>query len=189
MKLRFSLAFLVALMVTFSLMTSCSSDDTPDPTPDPDPMPTDTMTVEDDNLEVAPDFSLQLAGGGTAALDDYKDKVLVVFFFGNGCPPCKSVAPAIESELKQRFKTNDAFAIIGIDLWDGNEASVDGFRSQTGVTFPLALKGSSVGNSYGMTYDRLIIVNKKGKIAFKDNARRAANTLDEVMAKVNQLLK
>lgn len=186
MKYKITLAILASLFV-ISLFTSCSSDDTPDPNPKPDPMPKDTTKV-DDNLEAAPDFTLQLAGGGSATLDDYKDKVLVIFFFGNGCPPCKGVAPEIEQNLHQKFKSKSDFAIIGVDLWDGNEASVNAFKSQTGATFPLGIKGSSMGRAFGLTYDRVAVINKKGKIAFKDNSRRAVNTLDEVVAKVDQLL-
>lgn len=186
MKLRFLLG-LFATLLTISLMTSCS-EDTPEPTPDPEPTPMDTTTMEPtDNLPVAPDFALSLAGGGSVTKDDFADKTLVIFFFGNGCPPCKGVAPSIESQLKKAFADKSNFAIIGVDLWDGSESRVDGFKSQTGVTFPLALEGSGMGSAYGSTYDRLVVINSKGKIAFQDNGRTAANALDEVVAKVHQL--
>ena len=79
------------------------------------------------------------------------------------------------------------FAIIGIDQWNGNAAAVERFEESAGVTFPLGLKGSGVANAYGTTYDRLVLVNQGGTIAFRGK-RIAANDLDEVVNMVKRLL-
>ncbi len=142
---------------------------------------------EESNLEVAPNFSLKTPAGGDITSASFKDKTLVIFFFGNTCPPCKSVAPSIESKLKKKYGADDNFAIIGIDQWDGNSSSVKNFQDDTGVTFPLGLKGSSVAKDFGTTYDRLVVVNKEGRIEFKGKSV-ASNDLNDVVDLVQQLL-
>ena len=142
---------------------------------------------EDDGLEVAPGFSLETHDGQTLSSDIFADKVAVIFFFGNSCPPCKSVAPDIEAKINQEFKDDDNFVMLGIDQWDGNAASVERFKDDTGVTFPLGRMGSGVARDYGTTYDRLVLINSRGKIAFKGQSI-AANDLDEVINQVKGLL-
>ena len=133
-----------------------------------------------DNLPEAPDFSLTTTSGDVLKKADFKGKTVVVFFFGFNCPPCKAVAPSIETRLHQEFKNNEKFVIIGADQWDGNNAGVDKFKSDTGVTFPLGVKGSSMAKAYGTTFDRLAVINKNGKLLFKGNSV-ATNNLQEVI--------
>jgi len=146
------------------------------------------MDQDNDNtLETAPDFTIDIEGGSKVSLKDYEDKVLVIFFFGSTCPPCITVGPSIESKLNEEFGNNSSFAIIGMDQWDGNEAAVKSFRDKTGVTFPLGLKGSGIAREYGTTYDRLVVINANGKITFKGRSI-AANDLDETVNIVKGLL-
>lgn len=166
-------------MITF---IACS-----DSTDEPLIMGPDTPDEPAVELEVAPQFQLDTYDGAQVSLSDYKDKTLVIFFFGNSCPPCQAVAPKIESDLQEAFKDKAGFAMIGIDQWDGNAASVEGFKERTGVTFPLALNGSGVARSYGTTYDRLVVINAEGKIEYKGTSI-AANNLDDVITLVQGLV-
>lgn len=167
-----------------AFLVSCS-ESTDDPiTGGPDVNPGDPMMEG----EPAPSFQLDTYDGLKLSLADYKDKTLVIFFFGNTCPPCQAVAPKIETDLNEAFSTNNKFAIIGIDQWDGNAASVEGFKNRTGVSFPLGLKGSGVARDYGTTYDRLVVVNPSGNIVYRGNSI-AANNLNEVVSLVKDLLK
>ena len=136
--------------------------------------------------EAAPDFNLSSVNGGAASLENYEGKPLVIFFFGSTCPLCIGSAPSVESEINQMYSADD-MTIIGIDTWDGNISAVMNFRNTTGVTFDLLLNGSSVESSYGITYDRLLVVDAKGIIAFKGNSS-ASNTVDEVMAVLDGLI-
>jgi peroxiredoxin len=166
-------------MSAFLALSSCSSED---PIIDNNPME-DDQSMDDtisDNLPDAPDFSLVTTSGETLNKASFNGKTLVVFFFGFNCPPCKAVAPSVESQLYQEFKDNDKFAIIGADQWDGTDAGVDRFKEDTGVSFPLGVKGSAMARNYGTTYDRLVIINDKGKLLFKGNSV-ASNNLKEVI--------
>ncbi len=178
----YGFSFFAALLLT--IMMSCS-DSTDDPTTTPNP-PSDGGEP-DPTAEVAPDFSLSTYNGGTVKLSDFKDEVLVIFFFGNTCPPCIAVAPDVEEKLNKAFEGESKYNIIGIDVWDGNAASVEGFRDKGGVSFPLALNGSGVGSQYGAGRDRLVVVDQSGNIAFK-GAQIAANDMDAVVSQVTALL-
>lgn len=166
-------------LISFS--PSCTKDNVePDATVEEEEM-------EEDNLPAAPDFALTDLSGNTVQLADFEDQVLVLFFLGHNCPFCKGVADDIESQLRQEYLNNDSFAIIGLDTWNGSKSAVEAFQTSTGVTFPLLLKASDVASSYETTYDRLVVVNTKGKIAFKGN-NASATDLSSVVDLVKTLL-
>ncbi len=149
----------------------------------------DQMTGDNTtDATLAPDFSLTNLSDQTVTLSTYKGKVVVLFFFGNACPPCKGIAPSIQSQLADVYASNDKFVVLGIDQWDGKKASVQGFRSSTSTTFPLLQKGSSVASKYKTTYDRLVVIDKEGYIQFK-GTRGASSDLSTVKTKVKDLLK
>lgn len=120
--------------------------------------------------EPAPDFEVNLIEPDTTfTLSDHQGKVVFIYFFGNGCPYCKSSGPDIESSIYQVFKDNETFAAVGIDTWDTSSSptSVASFRNVTGISFPLALKGGAVAASFQTTYDRLLVVDTEGIIVHK----------------------
>lgn len=173
----------LALIILSTFLFSCSQEndmmENPTPANGTPIVPTETTT--------APDFTLKSLDGSDISLSDYKNKVVVLFFFGNSCPTCKAVAPSIESELAVPFKNNDSFQILGLDQWDGNSSAVEGFRKSTNVTFPLLLKASPVASLFKTTYDRLIVINKEGEIVFTGK-QNGASDLKAVREKVDEIL-
>jgi peroxiredoxin len=135
----------------------------------------------------APEFSLGSLSGMPVMLSDYNDKVVVLFFFGNNCPSCKAAAPAIESMLAAPFASRADYQIIGLDQWNGNAASVQAFKTATGVSFPLLLNAASVAAEYKTTYDRLVVIDKTGNIVFSGTQGAAAD-IETVKQKVETLL-
>lgn len=179
----------IAIVAFFSVITvsfsSCSSDDsgsTSTPIVTPNPTPTPETTTK------APAFSLSSSDGNQINLSDFTGKVVVIFFFGNSCPSCKAAAPSIQSKLAAPYSSNSNYQIIGLDQWDGNKASVQSFKTVTGVSFPLLLSASTVAASYKTTYDRLVVINKSGNIVFS-GTQGASGDVDAVKAKVDELLK
>ncbi len=57
------------------------------------------------NTDIAPDFTLTELDGKQIKFSDYDGKVLVMFFFGNSCPSCKTVATQIQSKLANKFES------------------------------------------------------------------------------------
>jgi len=167
--------FFAVLTIGFS---ACSSSD--------DEM--DQLTdTKDTQGTAAPDFSLTALDGSTVNLKSYENKVLVMFFFGNTCPACKAAAPSIQSKIADIYASNKDFAIIGLDQWNGNKASVEAFKSTTGIDFTLLLDASKVSSDYNTTYDRLIVVDKEGKIRFK-GAQGASKDINDVLSTINTYL-
>jgi len=172
--MKFQILLIIGLFASSLFISSCSEDG-------------DTTPVGSESLGVAPDFSIKTWDGNDLELDTYKGKLLVIFFFGNTCPPCIAIGPDVEEKLNQDLKSKSDYAIIGIDQWDGNNASVEGFQKNTGVEFPLGVLGSPVAKAYDTTYDRLVVVNKEGAIIYRGNSI-VSNHLDEVVTLVNNLL-
>jgi len=136
---------------------------------------------------IAPEFSLKSVSGSQINLSDYKDKVVVLFFFGNACPSCKAAAPNVESMLSAPFSSRSDFQILGLDQWNGNVNSVQAFKASTGVTFPLLLGAADVAANYKTTYDRIVVIDKSGKIVFSGTQGAAADIV-AVKAKIEMLL-
>ncbi len=177
---------IVVWIMILSIFTSCSNpDDDMDPGNDPNNNPDQMM--DDEPGDAAPDFSLEGLDGSTVKLSDYENKVVVLFFFGNTCPSCRAVGPDIESKLNKDFSGNADYVILGLDQWDGNSASVQSFKDNTGISFPLLLKASSVAADYGTTYDRLVVIDKSGKVVHKGTSA-ATNDIGTVKSKVDDLL-
>jgi peroxiredoxin len=187
MKGKFHFFYLFAFVIAV-LFVSCTPNDSEDQVDS-------TQMIQDENgdsgdvnqgetevvnTDIAPDFTLTELDGKQIKFSDYEGKVLVMFFFGNSCPSCKTVATQIQSKLANKFESNEAFAIVGLDQWNGNASSVRNFKSVTGVQFPLLLGASSTASAYKTTYDRLLVVDKKGAIQFRGK-RNATNDLDDVV--------
>jgi peroxiredoxin len=138
-------------------------------------------------VALAPGFTLKSLEGADVSLSNYKNKVVTLFFFGNNCPSCKAVAPSVQSTLVTPFASNTSYAVLGLDQWNGNTASVQAFKTATNVTFPLLLNASGVAAEYKTTYDRIVIIDKAGTIAFSGN-QLVSQDLAAAKAKVTELL-
>jgi len=135
----------------------------------------------------APGFTLKSLDGSDVSLSGFSNKVVVLFFFGNNCPSCKAAAPNVESMLVTPFAASTDYMVVGLDQWNGNSASVQAFKTVTNVTFPLLLNASGVASDYKTTYDRIVVIDKAGKIAFTGK-QSASSDMDAAKAKVTELL-
>ena len=165
---------LVSLLIFALVLTSCSKKEEEMSEPL-------TMGVS------APSFSLKSLDGSDVALSNFSNKVVVLFFFGNNCPSCKAAAPSVESMLVTPFASSTDYMVLGLDQWNGNTASVQAFKTATGVSFPLLLNASGAASDYKTTYDRIVVIDKAGKIAFSGK-QSVASDIAAAKAKVMQLI-
>ena len=91
-------------------------------------------------------------------------------------------------ELGGAYGSRSDYQILGIDQWDGNAAKVQSFKTVTNIAFPLLLNGSSVAASYKTTYDRIVVIDKTGKIMFS-GTQGASSDIAAAKAKIDELLK
>lgn len=115
----------------------------------------------------APDFTLKDLSNNDYKLSDQKGEVVLIFWVGYNCPLCLASAPSVSSQLVNAFSSNSKFNAVVIDVWNGSTSSVQGFKNQTGINATFLQDGSGVAASYSTTYDRLLVVDGDGKIAFK----------------------
>lgn len=169
------------LLLTFGIMSSCSTSD------DVNPNNMNQQNGNNSTDDSAPDFTLTALDGSQFKMSDQRDNVVVLFFFGSSCPSCRAVGSDIEKKLNTDFGANADYTIVGLDQWNETSSSVESFKTRTNITFPLLLNASQVAGSYSTTYDRLIVVDKKGKFVHK-GSRAAANDINTVVAVVKDLL-
>ncbi len=123
--------------------------------------------------EAAPGFSLPYLGGSMddqISLESQEGKVVYIFFYGAGCPHCRSNGPVTETEIYQTFKDDTNFVALGIDTWNQNASSNNSFKNVTGITYPLLLNGQSVlVDYYGGSgfYDRSLVIGADGLVSYK----------------------
>ncbi len=138
--------------------------------------------------DVAPNFTVATASDGNFTLSDHLGKVVMVFFFGNGCPFCEESGPYVQG-IYDLHMSNPDFIAIGLDTWDNSSdaVSVAEFASFTGITFPLGIDANSVKTAYSYNYDRLMVIDKEGIIRTKNNTQ-AINDIDATKAAIEMYL-
>lgn len=75
------------------------------------------------------------------------------------------IGPITESAIQQQFQGQE-FRALGLDVYNGNSTQLTGFRVLTGITYPLCLNASSVGNAYGVVRDRAAVIDRSGIIRY-----------------------
>lgn len=137
---------------------------------------------------MAPDFTYTDLQGDRHSLSDYDGKVRVLFTLGNRCTSCLAIGNAIETDINQAFNSNLDFQMLGLDFWDATSslATMRDFKQRTGITFPLLLQAGSAGSLYGISYDRLIVIDQQGIIQFKGTSL-AANDMDSAIVVIQSL--
>ncbi len=123
--------------------------------------------------EEATDFShpyLDGAQGATISLSDHEGQVVYIFFYGAGCPHCRTNGPVTETEIYQIFKDDTNFVAFGLDTWDDPVSTNQNFRNVTGITYPLLLNaGQTLVDYYGGSgfYDRSVVIGADGFLKYK----------------------
>ncbi|MBI5657978.1 MAG: TlpA family protein disulfide reductase [Nitrosomonadales bacterium] len=115
--------------------------------------------------EAAPDFTIELFGGGNFRLSDYKGKAVVINFFASWCVSCGEETPIIEKVAHQYPPQEVAFLAIAVD---DTEKKAKEFLRKTGLTIPAGLdKTGKIKDGYGLygmptTY----FIDREGKINY-----------------------
>ncbi|MHB8892581.1 MAG: TlpA family protein disulfide reductase [Candidatus Limnocylindrales bacterium] len=86
--------------------------------------------------EAAPALVLPKVGGGTIDLASLKGKPVWVNFMATWCPPCVDELPLMVG-FATRYEAT-GLVVIAVDVRE-DEAAVDAFAKQIGVTFPVGL--------------------------------------------------
>lgn len=86
----------------------------------------------------APDFTLELLGGGEVTLSELRGKPVVVNLWASWCPPCRAEMPAIQ-KVYQDYQ-DLGLVVLGVNTTNqDNEADAAAFVRQYKLTFPIPL--------------------------------------------------
>lgn len=149
------------------------------------------QAVEEDYSGVvgikAPAFTLFSTEGQQVRLFDYKDKVVVLYFFGNKCAECKATTPALEDMLITPYAGRKDYVVLALDYWNGEPEAVKAFKDETGIDIPTLLDAGNVGSNYKTFYNRIIVIDKDKNIVFS-GAQEAAKDMAAAKAQIDNLL-
>ncbi len=136
----------------------------------------------------APEFSYQSLSGDTVKLSDYQGKVVFLFLFGNGCSNCKLIGNDTETKVQDVYGDRDDFQALGLDTWNSTSSvtTVTAFKSTTKISYPLLLKAGDMESNYSTTYDRVIVIDREGKIRHKGSTV-VHNDLDKAISVIEGL--
>lgn len=155
---------------------------------------TDSGGFEDAIGTVAPEFMYNSLGGQELALSDFRGKVVYLFFYGAGCPHCRSNGSVTEN-INQQFVSNSNFVALGLDTWNNSASQNTSFRNTTGITYALLLNArQSLIDYYGNAgaYDRSVVIDANGLIAYKGSdfvntdSEKVTSVIEQELSKLNQ---
>jgi len=113
----------------------------------------------------APDFSLTPVGGGEPiGPKSFSGKVVIVDFWATWCAPCRESFPAYQRMID---KFGGELVVVGVSV-DDEPNGIAGFRSATGVKFPLVWdEGQAAAGVYKPgTMPTSFILDKNGIVQF-----------------------
>lgn len=119
--------------------------------------------------EQAPDIDILYTDGTQKKLSDFRGKTVMLQFTASWCGVCRKEMPFIEKDIQQKYKDHPGFVLIGIDLKESREKTIQ-FAKNLGITYPLTLDPD--GKSFysyaaqGAGVTRNIIIDKNGKIVY-----------------------
>lgn len=141
----------------------------------------------------APDFTHTSLDGTEISLTDFQGKVVYLFFYGAGCPHCRTNGPVTETQIHQSFESNPNFVALGLDTWNQSSADNLSFRNTTGISYPLLLNArQTLVNYYGSSsaYDRSVVIDTDGVIVYQGNGFVNTDTdavIDLIQSELNQI--
>lgn len=141
----------------------------------------------------APDFTHTSLSGEEISLSDFQGQVVYLFFYGAGCPHCRTNGPVTESRINQMFEGNANFVAFGLDTWNQSTADNQSFRNTTGITYPLLLNARQTLVAYygsSSAYDRSVVISPDGNIVYQGNGfvnTDVESVINAIQTELNEL--
>jgi len=96
------------------------------------------------------------------SLDGFRDKVVLLDFWGTWCTPCVANLPKVQALYE---KYNDrGFVVIGVHSSQGNDGVATFLEKKREITFPIAIDTGKTFESYGIEgVPAYFLIDKSGK--------------------------
>lgn len=174
---KFTMLAVTALLIMVLLTSGCTSDDNGD-------------EEEKEELETAPTFTLESTDNETVKLSSHLGKVVLLDFMFIDCTPCKETMPHLEVVYENYDDSEVVIISIDIDTDFETKDELRNFKENNGYEWTFCMDSTS--NPARVKYDTssyptLFIINKEGKIAFK-NVGEVGASYSELSAEIDKLL-
>jgi thiol-disulfide isomerase/thioredoxin len=93
------------------------------------------VQIENEDLKIAPDFTLTSLSGESVSLSDYRGTAVMVNFWATWCPPCRAEMPLIQS---YQDKYEDELVVLAVNGGDTTE-QVQNFAEANELTLTFLL--------------------------------------------------
>ena len=135
------LAFVILIAGASLLYSQLSKDFTPDSIAEDDSQgqvsgESQSGGGEEQQRQMAPDFTVYDADGNPVSLSDYFGKPIVLNFWASWCGPCKAEMPDFEEVYKERGEEIQ-FLMVNCTGGRETEESAKSFITDSGYTFPV----------------------------------------------------
>jgi len=113
----------------------------------------------------APELSLQNLNGETEALNDYRDKVVLVNNWATWCPPCKAEMPTLVAYHNEH--NVDGFSVIAVEAGEPMDV-VTQFATSYKMSFPVWLdpNGASLKAFGNGTLPNSYVIDRSGTVRY-----------------------
>jgi thiol-disulfide isomerase/thioredoxin len=108
----------------------------------------------------APDFKVEVIGGGSFTLSEARGHPVVLNFWASWCAPCREEIPDISAYAE----ANPDVSVVGVAVRDIEENSRQ-FAAEIGAAYPLALGTSEIEDAYpafGLPYT--VVIDEDGVV-------------------------
>jgi len=115
---------------------------------------------------VAVDMTITTADGSTYTISELlkEKKAVVLNFWFEGCDPCRAEFPYLEEAYKQY---SDKLEVLAVNTYDGDESSVAAYKTEMGLTFPMAKADVKFATAYNvLAYPTTIVIDRYGTVGF-----------------------
>ncbi|MFN8373807.1 MAG: TlpA disulfide reductase family protein [Anaerolineae bacterium] len=131
----------------------------------------------------APEFTLTTLAGETLRLRDLRGQVVVLNFWATWCEHCRIEMPDLQA-LSEAY-AHRGVLVVGVAYGD-QEGRVRDFIRDYGITYPIGLDMSGIGDAYQLAgVPQTIVIDPQGRV---DTTYYAAFQPAQISAVIERLL-
>ncbi|MEM9291262.1 MAG: TlpA disulfide reductase family protein [Acidobacteriota bacterium] len=110
--------------------------------------------------EQAPTFTLSNLAGETVRLEDFRGQTVVLNFWADWCPPCRTEIPAFSSFADRR----PDIVVLGVAV-DGTREQLQAASKQLGITYPVLVADEGTVAAYRVSsLPTTVVVRPDGSV-------------------------